>query len=227
MRPILKSIALLAMALGISGCNGSGGAAPVSYFLVGDSISLGYLPYVQDLLPRTSHNGTCPYFQDDETGDTNNGGSSRRDAACIALWLNGTNHTVVHFNAGLHDVHDCFGRHQVELSDYLENLQTVLDAIRANGAIPVFATTTPVEGDIYCHSDSDIRTYNAAAVSLMHGQGVLIDDLYDYMLPEQDKYHLPGNIHFTQEGNAYLGMEVAACLQIAVGDAPESEFCHH
>ena len=185
--------------------------------IVGDSISLGYTPYVQEKIHGVQHNGTCPYFADNTAPVTGtNGGSSKREAACIRHWLRQGHFSIVHFNAGMHDVHvaNCANggnQHQVELSDYLRNLQTILDAIRKYGATPIFATTTPVHGTVNCHSNSDIIRYNAAAISMMQSQGVQIDDLYSHIVSVQDKYH--HGIHFDKSGYQILANKVSNSIK--------------
>lgn len=189
----------------LAGCNQT--SSP-NILIIGDSISLGYTPFVQQEVPNVSHNGACSYFLDKTTGPTN-AGSSKRAAACINIWLSQGNYQIVHFNTGMHDTRDCGNGPLVSLSDYLMNLQTILDAIRASGAKPIFATTTPVEYGVYCHSNSVIAEYNQAAIVMMQSQGVQIDDLYSYMLPVQSQYHLLHNIHFTKEGYEFLSDRVS------------------
>ena len=209
--------------LALVGCNDSN--PDTSVLLVGDSITIGdgspgnigYAPYVEAQRPNTHHNADCPYFQDKTTGDTENAGNSTRVAACMSLWLSNGRYSFVHFNAGLHDVYVEHCRqgataHEVELSDYLENLQVTLDAIRAYGAVPIFATTTPVEGRRNCHSDTDIVEYNAAAVQMMESQGVQVDDLYNAMFHHQDVYHLYHGIHFNDPGYQFLADVVVKIL---------------
>ena len=196
----------------LSGCDGSANSPHV--IIIGDSISLGYTPYVQMQVPNVDHNGECGLLTD-ATAAHDNAGSSAREAACIGKWLAGQHYDIVHFNAGMHDVFvaGCAQgntAHEVELSDYLMNLQTVIDAIRAHGAIPVFATTTPVEGAVACHSDSDIQAYNMAAVDMMRAEGVRVDDLYAAILPVQAQYH--HGIHFTHAGYQRLAAVVSDFL---------------
>ena len=219
-------IALLALLCGCNGVEASDiAAAAPDILLVSDSVGVGdgqpgnygYTPYVQYLVDNVHHSGRCPYHQDATTGDTDNSGSSARVAACIRLWLHGYHHAIIHFNAGLHDIYvpGCeYGRiqHEVELSDYLRNLQEVVDAIRETDNIPVFATTTPIEGEVYCHSNRDVVEYNRNAKELMESQGVAVDDLYAVMYPHQDQYHLPYNIHFTDAGYKFLAGYIAKSL---------------
>lgn len=185
----------------LAGCN-SFSAGQI--LVVGDSISLGYTPYLQNKI-AVDHNEGCDSYRDSTTTELGNAGNSKREAACIQMWISQETYSVVYFNAGMHDVHvkGCdqgLTEHQVELSDYLDNLQSIIDAIRSAGATPVFITTTPVEGNVFCHSNSDIIEYNANAIALMHSQGIEVLDLYSFVFPHQNVLHGDNGIHFTQFG---------------------------
>lgn len=187
-----------------------------SVLIVGDSISLGYAPHVQVEGATVEHNGQCdtkPY--DDAAGmDSHNAEGSSHQAACIKTWLSQGNYSIVHFNAGLWDVSNCAWHLNSDLSDYLNNLQQILDAIRADGAVPIFATTTPAP-DGACVDPADVLRYNAAAVAMMHSQGVQIDDLYSYVKPVESTYQLPENVHFSDAGYEYLAKQVSASIASA------------
>lgn len=203
----MKMLWTAAALLLLAGCNSSQSQT----LIVGDSISLGYTPYVETRDADVAHNGACPYYIDADTGPTN-AGNSKRAASCMDIWLSQGNYRIVHFNTGLHDVRDCGNGPAVALSDYLMNLQSIIDAIRAHGAVPIFATTTPVEHAMACHSDLTIQEYNAAAVEMMHSQGIQVDDLYAYMAPYQTQYHGDEGIHFTQQGYEFLAARVISAL---------------
>lgn len=187
-----------------------------SILIVGDSESLGYMPYVQQSM-AVDHNEGCDLDRDRTTPELGNAGNSKRMSECIGMWLAQGSYTVVHFNAGMHDVyvHACKKggiAHEIELSDYLMNLQTTLDAIRTYGAIPIFATTTPLDGRVYCHSNDDIKAYNEAAVAMMKSQGVAIDDLNGYIYDVRKQYLPTYDIHFTPAGFQFLSIQVVSFL---------------
>lgn len=202
---------LLMLAVFLVGCNQSG----PSILIVGDSISLGYTPYVQAMVPNVKHNGQCfkaPFVHTAE--QDNNAEWSAHGAACMDTWLSQGNYDIVHFNAGMWDLLGCHNSQGITpLSDYLRNLQEELDAIRAHGAKPIFATTTPVlPGNRQCVDPEMVKTYNAAAKEMMESQGVEVDDLYAYMLPYQVQYHKHLNIHFTDLGYEFIAKQVASVI---------------
>lgn len=192
----------------------AGNCQASTFLLAGDSIHIGYFPYVTT--PGTEINIACPYLTD-KTADGNNTGNSARLAACITLMLSVKHYDYVFFNAGMHDVHvkGCLNGEtdkQVPLSDYLMNLQTIIDAIRAAGSIPLFATTTPVQGTVHCHTNQTIINYNAAAVAMMKSQGIDVDDLFTEVFPIQGYLHGSMGIHFESQGYHFLGDEVSKFL---------------
>lgn len=208
-------IVLVALLLGLAGCND---ASKPSVLVIGDSTSIGWTPYVQQFYPNVEHNGKCfkqPFIH--TSGADDNAEWSAHEAACIDMWLSRGHYDIVHFNAGLWDLLEC-GEHGVTpLSDYLNNLQIVLDAIRKYGAYPIFATTTPViRGNDQCVDPRRVREYNAAAMTMMISQGVQVDDLYSLMQPVQHQYHYPHNIHFDAAGYMLLASGVMTALSMAI-----------
>lgn len=188
-----------------------------STLIVGDSISLGYTPHVQTVDPNATHNGPCfeqPYRP--VVGQDNNAEWSGHAAKCINAWLATGHYSVVHVGVGMWDLLACEPQGVTPLSDYLQNLQTILDAIRASGARPIFATITPVLPDNkYCVDPALVKQYNDALRSMMQSQGVQVDDLYGDMLPYQSQYHLPQDIHFDNAGYEFLASEVLGSFDSA------------
>lgn len=193
-------------------------AASADVLVAGDSISLGWTPYLQMQMDGVHHVGRCDKLAD-FTANGQNSGNSARLTACIPQWLAQypTGTTVV-FNAGMHDVHiagckDGGTRRQIGLSDYLSNLQLVIDSIRAAGDVPIFVTTTPVQPyNGSCHFNDDIIDYNNAAVGMMQSQGIQVIDLYAAAFPIQGYLHGDMGIHFTPIGYDFLSHKVFKSL---------------
>lgn len=195
------------------------GSVNATDLFVTDSVGLGYMPYLQNLSPiPLVHSGACSYPEDPGVKNPDNAGSSQRIAACINGWLSINTYGKVYFNAGLHDVHiaGCAKgavENEVPLSDYLMNLQTIIDTIRAYGTTPVFITTTPVKGRVSCHYEYYIEQYNAAAVELMQSQGIQVIDLFSDTLPIQGYLHGDQGIHFEPYGYDFLAHRVLKLSQ--------------
>lgn len=201
---------IILVSLILTGC----GSNQQSVFIIGDSISLGYTPYAQEVIPNVVHNGPCfeqPYRP--VVGQDNNAEWSGHAAKCMNIWLASGHYDVVHVGVGMWDLLACEKQGVTPLSDYLANLQIILDAIRATGAKPIFATITPVLPDNnYCVDPTLVEQYNASLKEMMQSQGVEVDDLYSDMLPYQSQYHLPHDIHFTPEGYQFLSAYVVGSI---------------
>jgi lysophospholipase L1-like esterase len=207
-----------------------GNANAANILIIADSIgngsghigNLGYIPYVREKIDNVLYPAPCNFLTDNTATGVNSGNSARL-VACLPMWLAAVPPgTIVHFNAGMHDIHiaGCLTggtSHQIEPSDYLMNLQTALNIIWAVGDIPIFATTTPVENRIHCHSNDDIIVYNHQAKLLMDSEGVPIDDLYSLMRPIQDQYHIPNDIHFTNAGYDVMSAQIVASIMAISG----------
>src|SRR6266545_3929289 len=85
--------------------------------LLGDSIRIGYAPYVVQRLQGKAL----------VVSPTVNGGDSRRTLANLPEWAISCRPHVIHLNCGLHDCrHDmATGAYQVDLAEYESNLRQI------------------------------------------------------------------------------------------------------
>ena len=146
------------------------------------------------------------------------------------LALEGGGWDVIHFNFGLHDlkrVHPETGMnstnpddpHQADPGRYGAQLRDITERLRATGARLVFATTTPVpEGGVRPHREpADAIRYNEVAVDVMDDLGVPVNDLHGFSMPRLAEIQNERDVHFTKEGSAALGQEVAGAIRTAAG----------
>jgi hypothetical protein len=171
--------------------------------LVGDSISIGYTPFVRELLKGKVNVHRIP----DNASATING------LAHIDEWLGNGKWDVIHFNWGLHDLKIMEDRRrQVEEEVYTRNLETLIERMKKTGAALIFATTTPVpEGPVNPpRISTDVILYNNAARGVMERSGVRINDLYAAVSPRLKELQLRINVHYTPEGYRFLAEKVAA-----------------
>ena len=186
--------------------------------ILGDSISIGYFPYVKEYL-KGKADVTRPFKSD---GKPENCQGTTNGIANIDRWIGDAKWDVIHFNFGLHDikhVHPETGKNSNELKDprqaepkqYRKNLQLITKKLTATGAKLVFATTTPypenVGGPLRAYGDAE--KYNKIALKIMKKQNVQIDDLFGFILPKMDELQRPNNVHFTDEGSKELGEQVS------------------
>ncbi len=177
--------------------------------IIGDSISMGYTKPVQALLAGVADVERIP----------ENGGPTINGLAHMEKWLASGKWDVIHFNFGLHDLKIMpDGKHQVEVEQYANNLNVIVQRLKGTGAKLIWATTTPVpEGklDPPRHS-GDAPIYNAAALPVMEANHVAIDDLYSFALPRLAEIQQHENVHYNEAGYEALAKQVAASIQDAL-----------
>ncbi len=186
--------------------------------LIGDSISIGYTLDVRRLLEGKANVLRIPV----------NGGPTTNGMESLEKWLGTGKWDVIHFNWGLHDIKhmkdgkiNMTGDWQVPAGMYKKNLETLVGKLKATGAKLVWATTTPVpEGADGRIKDDEVRA-NAIAAEVMKANGVAVDDLYARVLPQLQQYQRPNNVHFTDEGYAFLARQVADSSLAALKAAPK------
>ena len=175
--------------------------------LVGDSIRLGYAPFVAKLLA-----GKAIVVSPKPNGEDS--GNVLRN---LDEWVIKEKPDVVHINAGLHDLKLKEKSYQVPLTDYERNLKTILERIqRGTKATVIFATTTPIVDTLHAQRkagfdrlEADVQRYNIAAVSVMKHAGVSINDLHKVVEAEGKEKLMGGDgTHYTQEGYELLAAAV-------------------
>jgi predicted esterase len=190
--------------------------------LIGDSISIDYTPDTREML-RGKANMHRPPCNCRDSGNV---------AANIKRWLEEGRWDVVHFNAGIWDSHfvdendnilrsiadDYYEEDKLRtsLEKYRENIDTIVDAILATGAKPIFATTTTIP-----RWNNKRRAYleslNEIAKDLMYYKQIQINDLYGYSLPYLKEWQLPDQVHFNPLGKRELAKKVTAEILKALG----------
>ncbi len=177
--------------------------------LIGDSISVGYTVGVRERLAGKANVHRIP----------ENGGPTSRGVANIEVWLGDVDWDVIHFNWGLHDIkYMDDGKRQVSKVDYAANLRSLVARMKETGATLIWATTTPVPtGDeITSRKTEDVPPYNAIAREIILEEGIRIDDLYAFVLPQLEELQRVQNVHFTEAGSAALAEQVAKSIEAAL-----------
>lgn len=198
--------------------------APLRVLILGDSISIGYTPFVRESLKGTAI-----------VARASRGGGDRRVENCagttkgvrhIDRWLaqDGGRWDVIHFNFGLHDlkhVHPDTGANsvnpahprQAEPEQYEANLRSIVMRLRATGATLVFATTTPVpEGAKPLRDVADAPRYNSIAAKVMAENGITVNDLFAIVEEDGARHQRSADVHFTPAGSELLGAKVVAAI---------------
>ena len=181
--------------------------------LIGDSISIGYTPYVRDLLKGKANVHRIPV----------NGGDTNRGWGEINAWLGKEPWDVIHFNWGLHDLKrlkggklDVSAERALTPEAYGENLRRLVARLKKTGAKLIWCATTPVPEGSAGRIPGDDVTYNAIAADIMKELDVPVNDLYTYIKPDLATYQRPANVHFLPEGSAHLAKQVAEVIEQAL-----------
>ena len=176
--------------------------------LIGDSISIGYTPATRKLLAGKANVHRI----------AENGGPTTNGIKNIKKWLGEGKLDVIHFNWGLHDLKLAADKHQVPIGDYEKNLRELVKTMKGSGAKLIWASTTPVPlGKLNPpRKNEDVIAYNAAVKKIMEANGVAINDLYAFALPQLEKIQLKENVHFSEKGSAALAERVAAAIEAAL-----------
>ena len=207
--------------------------------ILGDSISMGYTPFVSKRLvgianvsrPKCNCGASQFYF---------------REKNGMKTWV-GTNHwSVITVNCGIWDI--CYMRGDVlktdhywgadaELSklpplrrgtairdrgyrvrtpilEYMDNLRKILACLKSTGATVIFPLTTPCPAYQYDDRCGLFRVYNEVAAAVCAEMGVKTVDLYAVGERNYDKQ--PDGAHYNDEGNDILAAAVSDAVVAAL-----------
>jgi acyl-CoA thioesterase-1 len=189
-----------------------------SVLIIGDSISMGYTPYVVKELAGKANVIHAP------------GNSQGTTLGCQKLgeWLKCGEKVgikkwdVIHFNWGLHDLkhvteagtsknsNDFNDPQQADITQYEKNLKVLVKQLKATGVPLIFATTTPYpDGVKPARKPSDAPAYNEVATKIMKANDIKVNDLYALVLPKLAEVQRPKNVHFAAKGSELMGKQVA------------------
>ena len=191
--------------------------------IIGDSISVGYTLEVRKLMAGKA-NVFRPLAKDGKSAENCSGTTAGVEK--LDRWLGDTKWAVIHFNWGLHDMKHVTKAGnpsglasdpvQATVEQYTGNLEVLVKKLKATGAKLIFATTTPVvDGCLNPLREPGAPCcYNEAAVKVMNANGIKVNDLYAFTLPQLQKIQLPKNVHFTAEGSKLIAEKVAAAIEV-------------
>src|SRR5258708_32523889 len=194
-----KVLLTLLLALGLAG-------QTPRVLIIGDSISIGYTPFVQKLLAG----------QAEVVHNQGNAAHSATGVAKVDGWIGAGGWKVIAFNFGLQGLKIMdSSRRQVSLDEYASNLAYIARKLKATGARVVFIATTPVpEGNLKPpRKPGDELLYNEAATRVMAREGIETVDLYAEAARQPAGIQLPANVHFTPAGYEALAAPVAAAIR--------------
>lgn len=182
--------------------------------LIGDSISIGYTPFVREALQDQVNVRRIP----------GNGKDTSFGLQQLDRWLaSNSNWDVIHFNWGLWDV--CYRHPDSKVQgqrdkvngvltttqhDYRANLQKLVSRLKQTNAKLIWCATTPVPQNEAGRKLGDEVRYNQIAAEIMNANGIAINDLHTHAMKELPGIAIkPGDVHFTTAGYQHLAAQVA------------------
>ena len=186
-----------------------------SVLIIGDSISIGYTPFIKTALSpnvEVAHN-------------PGNGGSTLRGMESMDKWLDNRDWDVIVFNFGLHDmVHkDSSGKYDVvngtiavPLKEYRKNLEAIADKLNETTAKVIFVTTTMVPEGASGRKTASVPAYNELALKVMKKKNIQVVDLYQPSLEIHPLNSKPKDVHYTPKGYEQLASIVVAAIRNAL-----------
>jgi lysophospholipase L1-like esterase len=189
----------------------------VKILIIGDSISIGYTPFVIENLENIAvvfHN-------------PGNAQHTATGLANIDAWIGDTDWDIIQFNWGLWDV--CYrhpdskqqgnrdkinGLITFNTDDYGKNLDSIVKLIRKKSdAELIFVTTTYIPDDDAGRYKEDAVKYNKIAKRIMAANDVKVNDIYEKSV---ELHHEFGkgihDVHYSKEGYRKLGWLISDYL---------------
>jgi lysophospholipase L1-like esterase len=180
--------------------------------IIGDSISIGYTPFVAKALAPdilVTHN-------------PGNGGSTRRGVDSLDVWLKNKQWDMITFNFGLHDMlyrdaqnkNDAInGKVAVSLDEYRNNLVSIVNRLKKSTKVLLFVNTTVVPENSSGRKVEDPARYNEVAREVMKNNNIPVIDLYSASQVIHPKTSKPGNVHYSPEGYELLAAELVKSIK--------------
>ncbi len=215
----LRAVAMLLAAWGMGALQTVAAEVP-RVLIIGDSISIGYTPFVSERLKGRAEVVHAP----------GNNAATVTGLQHLDQWLGTGKWDVIHFNWGLHDlkyfdaqgkaVPVAKGKPWVPVDQYETNLRTLVQRMKKTGATLIWCATTPVpEGAGVRVAGSEVA-YNAAALRVMRAEGVPVNDLHAFIGSPEQRLAMggrPKDVHYTEAGYKALAGEVVKAIENALG----------
>lgn len=196
---------------------GSFSSTKTKILIIGDSISIGYTPFVKENL------------KDRALVVHNKGNAEHSGTGLLKLkdWLGNEDWDIIQFNWGLWDL--CYrhpdskvqgtrdkinGKITYSLTEYEKNLREIIKILKPTNAKLIFVTTSYVPEKEAGRFKGDEIKYNEIAKKVMMENDILINDIH----PASEKIHskhkkAEGDVHYTPEGYKLLADEIISYIQ--------------
>lgn len=217
MKNLKVRLILILLAFGITSCQQD----KTKILIIGDSISIGYTPFVSEnlkIIAEISHN----------PGNAQHTGTGLDH---IETWIGDNDWDIIQFNWGLWDL--CYrnpdskeqgnrdkinGKITFDIESYERNLDSIVALIRKKSNVElIFVTTTYVPNDEAGRFTQDVIKYNDVAKKIMESHTVKINDIYEKSIEIHNEFRLDTNdVHYTHKGYEKLGLLISDYLKYVI-----------
>lgn len=207
-------------------------------FVLGDSISLHYGPYLKQYL-----DGVVVYASRHEEGaeeeafrnldiptGSNCGDSGMMLTLIRKLCAGGWKTDLLLLNCGLHDIKTTpeTGVKQIPPENYRQNMRDIFTLLHGCAFPAIWVRTTPVVDRIHHERNkeflrygADVLEYNAIADELAHGAGLQVADLFGFtenLIPHfGSEGRFCDHVHFAEPVRALQAAFLAGAVRTALG----------
>ena len=180
--------------------------------LIGDSIRMGYQPFVAKKLPEA-----------EVWGPPENCRHSHWVYRHFQQWIADQQPDLLHINFGIHDCGPREGPHLILLPQYQLSLKRIIAKVtELKKTKMIWATSTPlykpdpdkpmVEWQI--REETNLKEYNDAALEIVKEAGIPVNDLHEVIMQNDfSRCLLPDGCHMTDFGNEVLSDAVVRALR--------------
>ena len=190
--------------------------------IIGDSISIGYFPFVKEALKDKA----------DLVHNPGNAQATQKGLKELDTWLSAEKWDIIQFNWGLWDLayrnpeskiqgnrDKVNGKVTSTPEVYRRNLETLVARLEKTGAKLIFVSTTYVpSGDEGRFAGDDVK-YNSIALEVMKKHNIPVNDLYATSVGVHAKYGLgANNVHYSAEGYQVLSKQIVKGLEAEIAN---------
>lgn len=182
-------------------------------FIIGDSISIHYDPYLKTYL-----SGICEYSRKEGTEEALKdldipSGANGGDSSMVLRYLESKFNNkdidadIILINCGLHDIKCKIDsrKMQISISEYEENLKKIIKLIEKNKTKLIWITTTPFDEETHNKVAKSFKRYNTDTIEYNSVSNKIMNE---FKIPSIDLYSFTKNlgnntycdhVHFNEE----------------------------
>lgn len=205
---------LILLVLGIISCQQD----KTKILIIGDSISIGYTPFVTENLKNIA----------DVSHNPGNAQHTGTGLDSIETWVGANDWDIIQFNWGLWDF--CYrnpdskeqgnrdkinGKITFNIESYRHNLDSIVKLIRRkSNAELIFVTTSYVPDNEAGRFKDDAMKYNDVAKKIMESNSIKVNDIYVSSIEIHNEFGKDTNdVHYTNKGYEELGLLISNFLK--------------